>query len=199
MDCYADVAAVLLAGGSSGRMGKDKALLAINAVPVVQWLALRLREITDEVMISTNNPSAYEFLGLPIIPDRFPGHGPMAGIHAAMHQTRRPWMLVLACDLPGVSAQFLRNMVERKSGFEAVIPINSDGELQPVCALYHRSCLPAMERNLAANDNGLIFLLREPGLRIHQLRLKEELFSNSELLDIDTPEDFAKFLRISKA
>ncbi len=66
MDRYDDVTGVLLAGGRSDRMGSDKALLGVNGVPIVQMLASRLREITDEVMISTNNPSGYEFLGLPI-------------------------------------------------------------------------------------------------------------------------------------
>jgi molybdopterin-guanine dinucleotide biosynthesis protein A len=59
MDLCTDVSAVLLAGGRSGRMGKDKALLTVNGTPVVQLLASRLREITDEVLISTNDPSAY--------------------------------------------------------------------------------------------------------------------------------------------
>jgi molybdopterin-guanine dinucleotide biosynthesis protein A len=108
-------------------------------------------------------------------------------------------MLVLACDLPGISAKFLRNMVNQRSGFEAVIPVTSDGGLHPACALYHRLCLPAMERNLTSGANKLILLLEEPGLRICRLRAEEGQFSDSELLDINTPADLAEFLRISKS
>ncbi len=199
MDNCEDVAAVLLAGGRSDRMRREKALLALQGVPVVQLLADRLREITDEVMISTNDPSAFAFLGLPSVADRYEGRGPLAGIQAALHRTARPWVLALACDLPGVGTSFLRNLIAARPGSDAVIPVTSDGGLHPTCALYHQRCLPAMDRNLAAGANKLILLIEEPGLRLFRFRLEERRFSDAELFDVNTPEDFAEFQRISKS
>lgn len=199
MDICEDVAAVLLAGGRSDRMGRDKALLALQGVPVVRLLADRLREITDEVMISANDPSAFSFLGLPAVADRYEGRGPLAGIHAAMHRTSRPWVLALACDLPGVSTPFLRNLIAASPGFDAVIPVTSDGGFHPACALYHRRCLPAMDRNLAAGANKLMLLIEEPGLRISRFTLETRQFPDAELFDVNTPRDFAKFQKISKS
>jgi molybdopterin-guanine dinucleotide biosynthesis protein A len=105
---------------------------------------------------------------------------------------------LLACDLPRVSTEMLRNIILQAPGFDAVIPATSDGRLHPVCAIYSRTCLPAIEKGLRARDNRLIRLLEEPGLQIRQLTAAEGDFSDSNLLDLDTREDLEEFLRLSK-
>jgi molybdopterin-guanine dinucleotide biosynthesis protein A len=179
-------------------MGSDKALLNMRGTSMARLLATRLRELTDEVLLSANDPLTYNFLGLPTVPDLYPGCGPMAGLHAAMLRTNRPWILLLACDLPRVSTEMLNNIILRAPGFDAVIPATSDGRLHPVCAIYSRTCLPAIERGLRASDNRLIRLLEEPGLQIRQLTAAEGDFTDSDLLDLDTREDLEEFLRLSK-
>ena len=126
-------------------MGCDKAMLRLGGQPVAQLLANRLHEFTDQVLLSTNEPSAYLFLGLPAVADLYPGCGPMAGVHAALLHTARSLVLVLACDLPAVTTQLLRRIIECAEGFDAVVPMTSDGLLHPVCALYRRTCLPVIE------------------------------------------------------
>jgi molybdopterin-guanine dinucleotide biosynthesis protein A len=195
----ADVAAVLLAGGRSRRMGSDKALLPLDGMPMVQRIAGRLREVTDEVLLSAGDPSAYGFLQLPFVPDRFPDRGPMAGLHAAMLHTSRPRVLLLACDLPRVSAVLLRHAIRQANGFDIVVPVTSDGCPHPVCAVYGRACLPTLERNLQAGDNRLVSLLDEPGLQIRRWHIAEDGFSDAELSDIDHPQDFEALLRARKA
>jgi molybdenum cofactor guanylyltransferase len=193
-----DVAAVLLAGGLSRRMGSDKALLHLGEVPIIERVKSRLLEITDEVLLSTNDPDAYRFLGLPCIPDRYPDCGPLAGLHAAMLETRRPWLLTLACDLPGITHAFLRNMCRHAPGYDAVVPVGAGGRLHPVCALYHRSCLPVIERNLAAGEYRMFRLLEDPCLEVRQLTAAEGDFTESTLIDINTPEDFILFQKHPK-
>jgi molybdopterin-guanine dinucleotide biosynthesis protein A len=140
----------------------------------------------------------YQFLGLPTVPDLYPGCGPLAGLHATMLRTDRPWILLLACDLPRVSTEMLRNIILRAPGVDAVIPATSDGRLHPVCAIYNRVCLPAIEKGLRTGDNRLIRLLEEPGLQIRQLAASEGHFSDSDLLDLNTCEDLDEFRRLSK-
>lgn len=196
---YPDLAAVLLAGGQSCRMGFDKAFLRVGGKSVAQLLAARLRTLTDQVLLSANDPSAYTPLGLPIVLDIYAGSGPMAGLHAAMLHSQRPLMLVLACDLPRVPAVLLRNIIESSPGFDAVIPITPDGGLHPVCAVYRRTCLPVVERNLRSGMHRMVSLLDEPGLRVRQLTAAEGGFSDTDLLDLNSPDDYEEFRRMSKS
>ena len=195
---YPDVAAVLLAGGSSRRMGADKALLPIRGQPVLQHAAAQLRILTDQVLLSADDRRPYDFLGLPAVPDVFPGCGPMAGLHAAMLRTSRPWLIVLACDLPDATAPLLRRLVDAADGFDAVIPAGSDRCLHPVCAVYNRTCLPAIERLLKSGKHRLLSLLEEPGLRIRILSSAEGGFADADLVDLDSPIDYSEYLKRSQ-
>jgi len=187
---FSDVTAVLLAGGQSRRMGRDKALLCIDGLPVIQVLANRLQALTDEVLLSANNPTAYTFLGLRTIPDVHAGSGPLAGLHAALIHTERPLILLLACDLPDVPELLLRRLVECSAGYDAVIPCTSNGRLHPVCAIYSRTCLPAVERNLMRGEHQMVAIFRESCLRVRQLTPGEGGFSDQHLLDMNTPKNF---------
>ncbi len=192
----ADVAAVLLAGGQSRRMGRNKALLPIDGIPLLERLSGCLRELTDEVILSASDPSAYAFLRLPFVPDRFRDQGPMAGLHAAMLHTTRPCVLLLACDLPRVSQALLRCMIRQRPGFDIVLPVTAGGRPHPVCAVYRRTCLSTIVRNLQTGENRLISLLDEPGLHVRRWHIREDGFSEDELSDLDHPQDFEAFLRM---
>jgi molybdopterin-guanine dinucleotide biosynthesis protein A len=196
---FADVTAVLLAGGQSRRMGRDKALLCMEGLPVAQLLAKRLQALTDEVLLSTNNPAAYTFLGLKTISDIHVGGGPLAGLHAALVHTQRPLVLLVACDLPGVPEFLLRRLVECSVGYDAVIPCTSNGRLHPVCAIYNRTCLPAIERNLMRGEHQMLAIFHESLLRVRQLTPGEGGFSDHHLLDMNSPEDFEECQRLHKS
>lgn len=195
---YPDVAAVLLAGGRSRRMGCDKAMLRLGEQPIVQVLAMRLHELTNQVFLSANDPPAYAFLGLHTIPDIYPSRGPLAGLHAAMLQTLRPLVLVLACDLPSVPTSLLRHMIECSTGFDIVIPVTSDGCLHPVCAVYRRTCQQSVEHNLRVGENRMISLLDDPRLRTRFLKSVDGAFSDADLTDLNSPEDVEKYRRLSR-
>jgi molybdenum cofactor guanylyltransferase len=197
-DLYPDLAAVLLAGGKSRRMGADKALLSLGGQPVVQLLAARLRRLTDQVLLSANEPPAYAFLGLPIVPDVYPGRGPLAGLHAGMLHTERPLVLLLACDLPGVSSTLLRRMIEGTEGFDAVAPATCDGLLHPVCAVYRRTCMPIIVGNLRRGDNQMLSLLEDRRLHVRRLTPDVGAFTAADLMDVNSPEDYAKYLGLGK-
>src|SRR5688572_20417127 len=97
-----DLCAVLLAGGQSRRMGRNKALIPLDGCPIITRLACEAGQLTDQIIISANDIPVYESLGLPIVPDVYQGQGPLAGLHAAMTYSERPLLLALACDLPAV-------------------------------------------------------------------------------------------------
>ena len=79
-----DVCAVILAGGQSRRMGFNKALIDVNGRPIISLLIDQVSQVTNRILISSNDSSSYRFLNFPVVPDHFAGCGPLAGLHAAM-------------------------------------------------------------------------------------------------------------------
>jgi molybdopterin-guanine dinucleotide biosynthesis protein A len=144
---------VIQAGGESRRMGQDKALLHFLGKPLIQRVVERLAPLADEVLVTTNRPEAYQFLGLPLIPDVIPGRGALGGLYTALSAARQPLVAVVACDMPFASPRLLE--AERDlllaSGSDAVIP-QTEGGTEPFHAVYRRdACLPAIQAAIAAD------------------------------------------------
>src|ERR1700687_4076457 len=114
MKRYGQVAGFILAGGVSSRMGRDKALLDFGGIPLIIHTARLLQPLVAEVTV-VGSPGRYTKRGLRAIADNAeaqdapdgPGRGPLAGIAAALYATRSPWNLIVACDLPYLSAKWL--------------------------------------------------------------------------------------------
>lgn len=151
------VTGFILAGGASSRMGRDKALLDFGGVPLILHTARLLEPLVDEVIV-VGPPGRYKKLGLRAIADDEhilnrrdrPGRGPLAGIAAALSATQSRWNLILACDLPYLSAEWLDWLLSRALGSrsEAVIP-RTDRGIEPLAAMYRRECAATITAALA--------------------------------------------------
>jgi molybdopterin-guanine dinucleotide biosynthesis protein A len=141
-------AGFVLAGGRSLRMGRDKALLELGGVP----LLLRTVGLIECVLARPaviGHREAYQSLGLEVLADDWPGAGPLGGIATALRNSRAPWSLVVACDLPYLTKDWIRYLVGRAlaSEAEALLPLNRRG-VEPLCAMYHKRGEPAIRRAL---------------------------------------------------
>jgi len=188
-----DVCAVILAGGRSRRMGSNKALLDIGGKPLIQVLINRILPVTNRILISSNDCESYRFLDFPVVPDRFPDNGPLAGFHSAMLRDVCQLYIVLACDLPNLQTRLLENLVSMADGFDAAIPCTRDHVIHPLCAVYRRTCLPSIEQALERGANKVI----ETFLSDHSLTLRfvdpdEGEFDDADLANINTPEDLQR-------
>ena len=189
----ADICAVILAGGQSRRMGFNKALLDVGGQPLIRILTNRIRSIADHILISSNDCSSYEFLNFPVVPDRYLGHGPLAGLHAAMLRQNSSLYIVLACDLPNLQAAFLRRLITLAEGYDAVIPRTRDGLAHPLCAVYRRTCLPSVEKALLRGIYKVIEIFLDDALSIRWVGPEEGGFKDDDLANINTPEDLHRF------
>jgi molybdopterin-guanine dinucleotide biosynthesis protein A len=187
-----DVCAVILAGGQSRRMGANKALLDIGGRPLIQILVGRIRPLTGRIYISSNDCLSYQFLDIPVIPDLFAGHGPLAGFHSAMARKLSSLYVMLACDLPNLQTPFLANLVEMAEGFDAAIPRTGDGLPHPLCAVYRDTCLPSVERALRRGANKVIESFLNDSLSVRFVGPDEGKFKDTDLANINTPEDLQK-------
>ena len=100
------------AGGRSSRMGEDKALLQLDGIPLIERLLQRVSGLGDEILITTNRPQDYQYLGLRMASDPEPGAGALHGLHTALKAARGQTVLVLACDMPFVSRPLLEHMLQ---------------------------------------------------------------------------------------
>lgn len=179
----------VLAGGQSARMGRDKALLEIGGRPLIQSAVSLLKELTDRVVI-LGPAEKYKFLDVPVIPDMVPSRGPLSAIHTGLERSETAVNLFLACDMPLMQGAFLKLLVERAPLADAVLMRLGDGKLEPLCAVYNRSCLPAVRANYQSQRFKLSDLF--PELRTHyvteadlqNLGLDRRIFTN-----LNTPGD----------
>jgi len=160
-------AGFVLAGGRSSRMGRDKALLPYRGTTLIEYLAGEVRQAAGSVCL-VGPPERYRVLPFPVLPDLYPDGGPAAGIHAALRATRADWNLIVACDMPALTAAFLAELLERaeSAGRRGLVPLAPSGRSQPLCAVYHRACLPALERGLEAGRRKLTDLIADLDLAV---------------------------------
>jgi molybdopterin-guanine dinucleotide biosynthesis protein A len=135
------VSVFIQAGGRSARMGQNKALLPLGGTTCIERVLAAAKQIALTIAIVTNDPQSYHLLGCPFISDIYRGIGPLGGIHTVLQQSPTLWALILGCDLPFITADLLRYLIQQTNGHDVVVPQDADGRLQPLCALYARSCL----------------------------------------------------------
>jgi molybdopterin-guanine dinucleotide biosynthesis protein A len=174
-------------------MGFNKALLEICDKPLIRILTDRIQLLTNQIFISSNDLSRYGFLEFPVIPDEFEGQGPLAGLHAAMLRSDRSLFLLIGCDLPNLNEGLLRCLVSLAEGFDAVIPCTNNGVIHPLCAVYRKTCLPVIDRNLRRGANTMVDLFLDLGLGVRWVVPGECRFQDSDLDNLNTPEDLQRF------
>jgi len=177
----------VLAGGASSRMGRDKALLAYRETTLVEYVAQAVRQAAGSVAL-IGDPDRYGALGYPVHRDQVPGCGPLAGIYTALRVSPADRNLVVACDMPGISVRVLRGLIdpEPNPGCNCVMAVGPGGEPEPLCAVYHRRCLPVLEHAIREKRLKMKDLVPELGVELRP-------FDWAALANVNTPTDWAKF------
>jgi molybdopterin-guanine dinucleotide biosynthesis protein A len=187
-----DIAAFVLAGGKSSRMGKDKAFLALAGRTLLSRALDLAGSLTQSVAI-VGDGTRFFALGR-VIEDLYPGQGPLAGIHAALSTSDAPLNLVLAVDLPFIQREFLLYLISEASRSSAIctVPKTGDG-WQPLCAVYRRDFAETAERALRDGRNKIDPLFAKVETRavsseeMSRMNFPESMFSN-----LNTPEEWKK-------
>jgi len=193
------VSVAIQAGGRSERIGRDKALVPLAGRPLIVHILERAAPLGDEVLVTTNSPDAYAFLGVRLVADERPGAGALAGLQTALRAARHDVVLVLACDLPFVCVPLLEHMLGLAAQADAVVP-RWRGELEPLHAVYRRTCLPAIDLALAEGRQRMISFL--PAIRAtiieeDQVAVFDPL--GLTFFNINTPDDLQTAERILAA
>lgn len=136
----------LQAGGQSRRMGQEKGLMPFRGITLIERVLQRLSPLADEILITTNQPEKYAFLGLPMVKDVLPGRGSIGGLLTALTCATHSFVAVAACDMPFANLPLFRHQLEllQNHSAEAVVPLLPGG-YEPLHAVYRRDpCLQAV-------------------------------------------------------
>jgi molybdopterin-guanine dinucleotide biosynthesis protein A len=184
------VAAFILAGGKSTRMGRDKAFVEYDGRTLLARALSLVRSVTPDVRIVGSQEKFARFA--PVVEDIFRDCGPLGGIHSALRSSPAELNLVLAVDMPFISAEFLLYLISQaRSVPEAhvVVPV-AGGRRQPLCAIYRREFADAAENALRAGQNRIDRLFDEVRTRvIEEEELEDAGFSSSIFRNLNTPEE----------
>jgi molybdopterin-guanine dinucleotide biosynthesis protein A len=181
--------AFILAGGQSRRMGTDKSQLRLQNQTFVERIAETLAAVTDSItLVGARVVNS----GLSSVADVYPEWGALGGLHAALAACRSEWAIVVACDLPFVTAELFNYLASLRTNHDAVVPLQSDGRPQPLAALYRiEPCLKHATELIEAGRRRPLDLLElvnthwVPFNNLRNLDHAEKFFVN-----INTPDDY---------
>lgn len=193
-----EIACIVLAGGKSVRLGRDKVLESVGKKSLLEQVVLRVSHLANNVIIVTSEERStfpltdYPEIKIKIVTDIYPGKGPLVGIYTGLVSSASFYNLVVASDMPFLNEALLRYMVQVSPGFDMVVPRVGD-LVEPLHAVYSRDCLQLVER-----------MIKEGKFGVHKLhgRLKTRYVEAEEIerfdphhlsfFNINTKEDLEK-------
>ncbi|NWF77989.1 MAG: molybdenum cofactor guanylyltransferase [Chloroflexi bacterium] len=141
---------IILAGGKSSRLGRNKALQTIGGKTLIQWIVDRLAILSTEIIIATAHGEAIpcsSAVTIRTVADVYPGKGPLGGIHAGLMASSSSRAIVVSCDIPFLSVGLLKYMTQICPAFDVVVPRIKD-KIEPLCAVYSQNCLAHLQKLL---------------------------------------------------
>ena len=227
-DSLPRVSAIVLAGGQSRRMGRDKAFLDFDGAPLIQRVLECVQSVCAETIIIANDANAYARFGARVVSDVFPGKGSLGGIYSGLQAAKEQSALALACDMPLLNVDLLRYLISLAPQFDVVIPrapdlsgktprgargeknaekfatrsdqpIAKETNLHPMHAVYSKNCLAAIKARLETDDLRLIGF--HDAVRVRVVEPNEvDRFDPQHwsFFNVNTPEDLELVSRIVK-
>lgn len=159
-----DLTGLVLAGGASQRMGRDKALLKLDDQPLIAIVVERMAQVCGEVLIVSGDLEPYAGFGAPVVEDRFRDVGVLGGLHAGLQAASYELALAVGCDMPFLNPDLLRAFAEWAEGFDVAL-LRRGEQVEPLHAAYRRTCLPAMEAVIRAGKRRVVSFFPRVGVR----------------------------------
>ena len=170
-------------------MGTDKAFLSYRNEPLIRCPIRICQSVTTDVRI-IGDPTRYACFGLPVIPDNGESLGPLSGIATALHHSSARFSSIIACDMPLMSPEFFRLMLQKLPGPDAVVMRFDDGTVEPLCGIYSSTCLPVSEQNLATGKLKITELLSQVAVEyIGEEELQARGLSRKIFTNVNAPDD----------
>jgi molybdopterin-guanine dinucleotide biosynthesis protein A len=184
------VTGIVLAGGTSRRMGQNKAFLQLGGKALIEIVIERMASVCAEVLVVASDVRPYVELGVPAVTDRFQGVGVLGGLHAGLEAASYELALVVGCDMPFLNVDLLRAFVGWVEGFD--VTVFRQGEyVDPLHGVYRRTCLPAIEAAIRDRRRRIVSFF--PQVRVRYIAPDDVIPYDStlrSLRNVNTPEEW---------
>lgn len=189
--------AIVLAGGRSERMGQDKALLRANGRTLLETVVNTLRPLVREIVIVADRADKYALPDCRTIGDLYPNTGPLGGILTGLNALGAGHHLAVACDMPALQPAVLRLLLDSAGPEWDVVVPEVEGRMEPLCAVYSDTAIPALQAYL---ENGGRALHRALQAEVRTLRIPEEALRHVDpslltFTNLNTPDDLERLQR----
>jgi len=165
-----NITACIIAGGKSKRFGSDKALFEYKGQPLISHVHNTLKEVFDDIVIIGGSKAKYGFLGLEIYEDIIPELGPIGGLYTAFSTLKTQYIFVIACDMPFVTPDLIKIIIDKKNNYDIVIPQKGD-YTEPLCAIYKESCKTHIKDMIDQNNLKIKSFFNK--MKVHEINQKE--------------------------
>lgn len=192
------VTGIILAGGESRRMGRNKAFLPWGRATLIEHVIERLRPVTDEVIVAVKDARAFRRLKATVVEDGVPDAHALGGLYTGLRAASFPRCVVCACDAPFLNTGLIRWMSEQLDGFDAVIPRSARG-LEPLHAIYAKSARGAIAEQLQNRQWDLKALVPKLCTKVIESEVIRH-FDPEELsfFNVNTPKDLARAIVVHR-
>jgi len=183
-----EVTGIILAGGASSRMGKDKGLCEFNGKSLVSYAIEALLPICDTILISSNNTEDYHKFGFDVVVDEHKGIGPIGGIYSSLSGSATNHNLVISCDTPFINTQLMEYVLANSNGYEIVVPEHGNSYIEPLAGYYSASVISIIEDSIKAKDFKLMNLFNKVKFKTIKVDSIPD-YSNNLFKNLNTPSD----------
>lgn len=194
-----EITAVILAGGKSKRMGRDKSLLKLGNKTLIEHVVDAIRPYVQSVLIVTNNEDKYRFIkNVSFIPDIKENQGPFIGLISGIKAIDTNWCFVTSCDMPLLDGNIIDYLWKQKNGY-IVSPVSLD-KYEPLISLYSKDILPFAEELMTDNIRSInIFITKMEKLgyvdKIDKGNLLE-IFDEKIFININDHNNYLRLLEV---
>jgi molybdenum cofactor guanylyltransferase len=187
---------VILCGGKSSRYGKNKAFVRFEGIPLIERVATVMDAVFERLLLVTNTPEEYAYLGIDMVGDLIRGIGPLGGIYTGLKTITGDGGFFVACDMPYLCEPLVRRMAELLEGYDAVVP-KVDWMVEPLHALYGKGSIAVIEEIIHSGRYQIVEILS----RIRTRYVEEAILRGFDpelrfFVNVNRPEDLSRILGV---
>ncbi|MDF1548282.1 MAG: molybdenum cofactor guanylyltransferase [Bacteroidales bacterium] len=188
---------IILCGGKSNRMGKNKALLSFGKDTIIELVAKTLSTICDQVIISTNSNELY-FLPYTKVADKLVDIGPIAGFHSSLLETKTEHNFIVSCDTPFISSALLLHLFNHSKNYDVVLPV-FENHLQPMTGYFNKNIIKIIENQIEAGNIKPINIFENAKMNALKIDSALNFYHKYLFFNINSPEEYEQAKLIHKS
>ena len=193
MQSHSSVTGIVLAGGLSRRLGRDKAVELVAGQMLIQRVLSRISQVTEEIVVVVNDTSRASTLPIGtdahLAIDMYPDSGSLGAIFTGLMASHSDWGIVVACDMPFLNIPLLQRILSLRDNHDAVVPL-LNGRPEPIHSAYSKTCLPHIENKLQENNLKIATFFNDINVEYLQQEEVEMLDENHySFFNVNTEQD----------